>query len=37
MQLLLRRLSGEPVTRSKTVRLKPDITYRDSCGCIGAS
>lgn len=37
MQLLLRRLSGDTVTRSKTVRLKPDIAYRDSCGCGGAS
>jgi LacI family transcriptional regulator len=35
MQLLLRRLGGEPVRRSKTVRLKPDIAYRDSCGCGG--
>ena len=33
MQLLLRRLSGEPIKRSKTVRLKPEITYRESCGC----
>jgi LacI family transcriptional regulator len=36
MQLLLRRLSGGAVTRNKTVRLKPDIAYRDSCGCVGA-
>lgn len=36
MQLLLRRLSGEPVTRSKSIRLKPEITYRDSCGCVPA-
>jgi LacI family transcriptional regulator len=33
MQLLVRRLRGDTVTRSKTVRLKPDIVYRDSCGC----
>jgi LacI family transcriptional regulator len=34
MQLLLRRLAGDgAVTRSKTVRLKPDIAYRGSCGC----
>jgi len=33
MQLLLRRLSGDPVTRSKRVRLKPETTYRESCGC----
>lgn len=36
MQLLLRRLTDETVTRSKTVRLKADIEYRDSCGCGGA-
>lgn len=33
MQLLLRRLQGDTVTRGKTVRLKPEIAYRDSCGC----
>ena len=33
MQLLVRRLRGDAVTRSKTVRLKPDIAYRASCGC----
>jgi LacI family transcriptional regulator len=37
MQLLLRRFGDASVTRSKTVRLKADIAYRDSCGCIGAS
>jgi len=36
MQLLLRRLTGEAGVRSKIVRLKPEISYRDSCGCLGA-
>jgi LacI family transcriptional regulator len=36
MQLLLQRLSSDRKARSKTVRLKPDIAYRDSCGCVGA-
>jgi LacI family transcriptional regulator len=33
VQLLLRRLS-DGVRRSKTVRLKPVTSYRDSCGCV---
>lgn len=37
MQLLVRRLARTATGRSKTVRLKPDIAYRDSCGCVGAS
>jgi len=37
MQLLLRRLTGEAGVRSKVVRLKPEISYRDSCGCVGAA
>jgi LacI family transcriptional regulator len=37
MQLLLNRLNGVATGRSKTVRLKPDIVYRDSCGCVGTS
>lgn len=37
MQLLLDRLNGSAGGRSKTVLLKPDIAYRDSCGCAGAS
>src|SRR4051794_25700034 len=36
MQMLLPRLAGGRVTRSRSVRLKPEITYRDSCGCAGA-
>lgn len=35
VQLLMRRLSGEPVRRSRTIRLKPLTSYRDSCGCVG--
>lgn len=37
MQLLLNRLNGASTSRGKTVRLKPDTAYRDSCGCVGAS
>jgi LacI family transcriptional regulator len=37
MQLLLNRLTGASAGRSKIVRLKPNIAYRDSCGCLGAS
>jgi LacI family transcriptional regulator len=33
MRLLLDRLSSDPPARSRTVRLAPRITYRESCGC----
>jgi LacI family transcriptional regulator len=34
MELLLRRLGGGGEVANKTVRLKPEITYRESCGCL---
>jgi LacI family transcriptional regulator len=37
MHLLIDRLSGERSTRHKTVRLEPEITYRESCGCSGSA
>jgi LacI family transcriptional regulator len=33
MQLLLRRLGGDRDSKPNTVRLKPETTYRESCGC----
>ncbi|POX56261.1 LacI family transcriptional regulator [Streptomyces sp. Ru71] len=33
MQLLLSRIDGTLTSRPRTVRLEPEITYRESCGC----
>ncbi|MEU1303613.1 LacI family DNA-binding transcriptional regulator [Streptomyces shenzhenensis] len=33
MQLLLSRIDGSLTSRPRTVRLEPEITYRESCGC----
>ena len=33
MQLLLDRLAGRGTAHPKTIRLEPEITYRESCGC----
>ncbi|MBA2950433.1 LacI family DNA-binding transcriptional regulator [Streptomyces himalayensis] len=33
MQLLLSRLEDDPKTSYRSVRLAPEITYRESCGC----
>lgn len=35
MRLLLDRLSTTPPTRSRILRLSPEILYRESCGCTG--
>ncbi|HEY5832998.1 LacI family DNA-binding transcriptional regulator [Streptomyces sp.] len=37
MQLLLGRLEGDPKARHRSVRLEPEITYRESCGCSNAA
>jgi LacI family transcriptional regulator len=34
MELLLGRLGDDVKARAKSVRLKPEITYRESCGCL---
>ncbi|MBT2443954.1 LacI family DNA-binding transcriptional regulator [Streptomyces sp. ISL-36] len=33
MQLLLSRIEGNLTSRRRSVRLDPEITYRESCGC----
>jgi LacI family transcriptional regulator len=33
MELLLSRIDGSLTSRPRTVRLEPEITYRESCGC----
>jgi LacI family transcriptional regulator len=33
MQLLLSRIDGTLTSRPRTIRLDPEITYRESCGC----
>jgi LacI family transcriptional regulator len=33
MELLLSRIDGSLTTRPRTIRLEPEITYRESCGC----
>ncbi|MGW5201257.1 LacI family DNA-binding transcriptional regulator [Streptomyces sp. NPDC003753] len=33
MQLLLSRIDGTLTSRPRTIRLQPEITYRESCGC----
>jgi LacI family transcriptional regulator len=33
MQLLLSRIDGTLTSRPRTIRLEPEITYRESCGC----
>ncbi|CCK24571.1 LacI family transcription regulator [Streptomyces davaonensis JCM 4913] len=33
MQLLISRIDGSLTSRPRTVRLEPEITYRESCGC----
>ncbi|MFJ8604720.1 LacI family DNA-binding transcriptional regulator [Streptomyces shenzhenensis] len=33
MQLLLSRIDGTLTARPRTIRLEPEITYRESCGC----
>ncbi|MEU0389302.1 MULTISPECIES: LacI family DNA-binding transcriptional regulator [Streptomyces] len=33
MELLLSRIEGTLTSRPRTVRLEPEITYRESCGC----
>ena len=33
MQLLLSRIDGTLTTRPRAIRLEPEITYRESCGC----
>ncbi|WLW58235.1 LacI family DNA-binding transcriptional regulator [Streptomyces sp. YU58] len=33
MQLLLSRIDGSLTSRPRTIRLEPEITYRESCGC----
>lgn len=37
MELLLGRLEGDPKARHRSVRLEPEITYRESCGCVNAA
>lgn len=37
MQLLLDRLAGRGSAHPKTIRLDPQITYRESCGCTDPS
>jgi len=37
MQLLLDRLAGRGSARPKTIRLEPETTYRESCGCTDLS
>ncbi|MET8805456.1 LacI family DNA-binding transcriptional regulator [Streptomyces sp. NPDC004546] len=33
MQLLLSRIDGTLTSRPRAIRLEPEITYRESCGC----
>jgi LacI family transcriptional regulator len=33
MELLLSRIDGTLTSRHRTIRLEPEITYRESCGC----
>jgi len=33
MELLLSRIDGTLTSRPRTIRLEPEITYRESCGC----
>jgi LacI family transcriptional regulator len=33
MELLLSRIDGSLTSRPRTLRLEPEITYRESCGC----
>nr|WP_272491830.1 substrate-binding domain-containing protein [Streptomyces cupreus] len=33
MQLLFSRIDGSLTSRPRTIRLEPEITYRESCGC----
>ncbi|MYS91041.1 MULTISPECIES: LacI family DNA-binding transcriptional regulator [Streptomyces] len=33
MELLLSRIDGSLTARPRTIRLEPEITYRESCGC----